>query len=365
VTSAHDSNVGTSVEEAYVSPLMQKLLDLADSSIKKGLPEDSLRAILDSTLEAGSEKVAEALRKAGPKMLRHHSKIRRGFEKRLRKRWSAALDLFEMVMVAALEAGEMYHHRNRPKGEPEEAKAHAMALLHARACLIASEVYALLRTGHAAGAQARWRTLHELATVAFILGPNDGKISERFLLHRYVDRRKDARCYQENHAALGQVPFTDAEMAQIELDYQEVVSKFESGYEGAWGWAKPLFSPTTQPNFDDLEKLAGLDHNKPYVRLSHHSVHGGATGAVHIQELYGLKDGSVMLAGPSDVGLAEPGTGCLIALYQVTVAFLLYGHGPIDDAENLLCLKTIAELVDNAGQAFGECAEAVESFSEA
>jgi hypothetical protein len=38
-----------------------------------------------------------------------------------------------------------------------------------RACLVGSEIYGLPRTGHAAGAQARWRTLHELAVVASTL----------------------------------------------------------------------------------------------------------------------------------------------------------------------------------------------------
>lgn len=59
--------------------------------------------------------------------------------------------------------------QRRPATE-EDPKLSALTLLHARGCLVALEVHGLLRTGHAAGAQAQWRTLHELAVVAFLLG---------------------------------------------------------------------------------------------------------------------------------------------------------------------------------------------------
>ncbi|MDQ2873309.1 MAG: DUF5677 domain-containing protein [Actinomycetota bacterium] len=55
-----------------------------------------------------------------------------------------------------------------------------------------SEVQSLLRSGHAAGAQARWRTLQELAVTVFVLGERDAGLSERFLLHCEVERHKDA-----------------------------------------------------------------------------------------------------------------------------------------------------------------------------
>jgi hypothetical protein len=50
--------------------------------------------------------------------------------------------------------------------------------------------------------------MHELATVASVLGASDGALSHRYLSRSVVERRADALCYQENCEALGQTPFT-------------------------------------------------------------------------------------------------------------------------------------------------------------
>jgi hypothetical protein len=65
--------------------------------------------------------------------------------------------------------------------------------LHSRACLVASEVRALLASGHPFGAQARWRTLHELGVVAFILRMSDKEVAERYLLHEVAQADYNAR----------------------------------------------------------------------------------------------------------------------------------------------------------------------------
>lgn len=93
--------------------------------------------------------------------------------------------------------------RSSQQRNGSDPKLVALTLLHARACLVASEVQSLLRSGHAAGAQARWRTLHELAVIAFVLGNHDRDISERFLQHRQVERHKDALHYQQYCEAPG------------------------------------------------------------------------------------------------------------------------------------------------------------------
>ena len=75
---------------------------------------------------------------------------------RLWKQWRTAgpaLDRYECVRVCCLEAGEDFHTRHSRHPDGSDLKRSALTLLHARACLVASEVQALLRSGHAAGAQ--------------------------------------------------------------------------------------------------------------------------------------------------------------------------------------------------------------------
>jgi Family of unknown function (DUF5677) len=336
--------------------LTPELLSVWQKALAAGVSTDTLTEIWNEALDKSAVGLADRLRRDGARMLAEHAELRDGFEGRLQKRWRPALDLFEMVLVSCTEAGSDLHDALMEEAGPvsdHPIKLFALTLLHARACMVASEVFALLRTGYAAGAQARWRTLHEIAVVACILGASGEDIANRFLLHRQVERWKEARCYQENCAALRRERFSDQEMDEFRAGYDAVVAQYEGGYESNWGWSKPLFpSPGHRPTFDALEKLAGLGQHKPFVNLSHHAIHSGVSGALDVLELYG--GGEVMLAGPSNAGLAEPGHGSLIALYQVTVAYLLHGPNQANPDE-LLTLKGIALLLDEAGTAFGAC----------
>jgi hypothetical protein len=327
-----------------------------EEALQKGVPPEQLEAIWDETIDESAVNLSETLKTNGPQMLAEHLAIREGFEQRLREWWKPALDLFEMVLVACTEAGSDLHDLLNGEGGPvsdHPIKLHALTLLHARACLVANEVFALLRGGFAVGAQARWRTLHEIAVIASVIGENDEDLANRFLLHRFVERWKEAQCYQENCEALGQEAFGLDEMGKFKSDYEKIVAKYEPGYREDWGWAKPLFqSELHRPKFDELETLAGLGHNKPYVKLSHHAIHSGASGTIDILELHG--GGEVMLTGPSNAGLSEPAHGTLIALYQVTVAFLLNGPNEVLP-DDVLVLKALTLLLNQAGSAFGEC----------
>ncbi|HXN62483.1 MAG TPA: DUF5677 domain-containing protein [Acidimicrobiales bacterium] len=336
--------------------LSPELLAKVESALQKGASSERFEGLLTDAIDGSAGGVYEALKLGSSRMLAEHAVIREGFERRLQETWRPALESFEVVMVACEEAGSDLHHALHAASVPESGhpiKLHALTLLHARACMVTYEVFALLRCGFAAGAQARWRTLHELAVIANVLGDGDEELSNRFLLHRFVERWKEAQCYQENCRALGREPFSAEEMESFRSDYDEVTGQYESGYSDDWGWSKPLFaSPAHRPKFDQLEKLAGLGHNKPFVNLSHHAIHAGASGALDVLELHG--GGEVMLAGASDGDLVEPAHGALIAMYQVTVAMVL--HGPDEVLpEDLLVLRAIAPLLDDAGDAFADC----------
>jgi len=332
---------------------------LVAEAVERGVDSDLISSALDRATQAAADVLTQRLLADAPRMLREHRTFRRGFEQRLQRRWGPALDLYECVRVCCLEAGEDFHERQSRQADEDDLKHAALTLLHARACLVASEVQGLLRSGHAAGAQARWRTLHELAVIAFVLGSHDAEISERFLLHRQVERYKDARQYQLYCEALGYEPFSDEEMDEIRQQHDEVVARYGPPYKNDWGWAMSLFPVGQQASFSKLEQLAGLEHFKPWFRLSSHGIHSGATGAIHIRGFYGKSD--TMLAGPSNAGLADPGNGALISLHQVTTALLLYGGSNGPEPQDLLTLKAIANLLDQAQQAFLEIHHALEA----
>lgn len=332
---------------------------LARDAAERGAGEGAIATAIDQAAQAAAAAVADELQADAPRMLREHKALRDGFERRLRQRWGPALDLYECVYVCCLESGEEFHKEQSARAaHDDDAKFSALTLLHGRACLVASEIYGLLRTGHAAGAQARWRTLHELAVVAFILGAHDREISERFLLHRRVEQYKDAKRYQQHCEAIGYEKFSDEEMKGMRRASDEVVARYGPGYGRDWGWARPLLPENEQPSFASLEKLAGFEHLRPWYRLANHGIHSGATGAVHVVDFYGR--GREMLAGPSNSGLADPADGALISLCQVTTALLLYGAPAPPQAEDIVKIKTIGVMLDRAQQAFIDIHSALE-----
>jgi Family of unknown function (DUF5677) len=340
-------------------PITDLFERLVAEAVGRGVDGDRITAALEQATQAAADVLAERLRAGAPRMLREHRELRRGFEERLQQRWGSALDLYECVCVCCLEAGEDFAKRCSQQADGPDPKLAALTLLHARACLVASEVQSLLRSGHAVGAQARWRTLHELAVIAFVLGDHDRDLSERFLQHRQVERHKDALYYQQYCQALGYPPFSDEQMADIQQQRDEVVARYGTLYKNDWGWAVPVLPANQQPNFRALEEAAGLQHFRPWFRLSSHGVHSGATGAIHIRDFYGR--GTAMLAGPSNAGLADPGNGALISLHQVTVALLVHGGPNGPQAQDLLTLKAISNLLDQARQTFLEIHQALEA----
>ena len=81
------------------------------------------------------------------RMLSGEAAIRQGFEQCLHQRWGRALDLFEGVRLCCLEAGEEFYEQHSRTGEGSP-KLGALTLLHARGCLVSSEIHGLLRAGH-------------------------------------------------------------------------------------------------------------------------------------------------------------------------------------------------------------------------
>lgn len=336
---------------------------LVAEKVELGVSSGQISAALELATSESAEVLARSLRRNSPKMLREHYKIRKGFERRLRKRWARALDLYECVYTSCLEVGEKHDQTHRPEAvSNNDAKFEALSLLHARACLVASDVHGLLRTGHAVGAQARWRTLHEIAVIAFILGDNDADLSERFLLHRLVERFKDAERYQQHCEALGYEPFSDSEMTEFRESKESVVQQFGDGYQKLWGWAKPLMPPKADPNFTDLEKIAGIEHMRPWVQQSHYAIHSGASGTLSIRQPY--RQSEVTLVGPSNMGLADPAQSALGSLAQVTTAYLTQSTPSVPTPDDLISIKAIWVLFDEAREAFVDTQLAIEADEE-
>jgi hypothetical protein len=112
----------------------------------------------------------EALKADTPAMLEDRASIRAGFLERQQEKWGIAFDKLRALLEAAMElGGEFNQQYEREAAKQNDYLFDALRRLHARACLLANETLWMMEGGFASGAMARWRTLHEVAVIAFFL----------------------------------------------------------------------------------------------------------------------------------------------------------------------------------------------------
>ncbi len=305
-------------------------------------------AISDQTgelLEEVSGGVFDTMLAALPATVAENHKLRRDFEATVEPVWGKPLELLHAFHGICMEVGDSCNRRYRDRAYDEDDYSwQAIVRLHARSCLVMGEVLALLRSGYASGAHARWRTLHELAVVAFFLREHDDEIAHRYLAHDAVQAYKYALSHRTYAQRLGQNGPTDDELDEAKRQRDELVSKFGPEFKHDYGWAAPVL-PGQGRTFSEIEAATKLDHMRPYYKMASHAIHPNARGLFF--DLGLGEDENLLLAGPSTRGLADPGMGACIALYQTTIA-LLNERPDVDEVVTMLVLQRMVPLVEDA-----------------
>ena len=83
------------------------------------------------------------------------------------------------------------------------AKLDTLIANHVRACQVANEIKVLVINGFADGAQARWRTLHELCITFLYLYDSDYDTIEMYNEYEIIESWKKAKEYKEGYERLG------------------------------------------------------------------------------------------------------------------------------------------------------------------
>lgn len=299
------------------------------------------------------------LKKDAPAMLADRQTLFMGFEARLYLRWGRALDLLEMLQVCCVECAEMLSAAWPWKESPDRSLVFDVVRhLQARACLVTSEVLTLLRSGYASGAHARWRSIHELAVTAMFIVQHGRDVAERFLAHEVVEAYRALGPYQQHSRRLGEKRFSKKEAAAIKADHDAALLKYGPRFSSPYGWAADAIghpSQKYQPKFADLEKSIKFEHWRPHYKMASYPVHATVKT---IKFSVSLEPGTrVMLIGPSNAGLADPGHSAAISLGQLTTRMLLL-HPSLD---SILAASMLGLLTDEIGQAFGKADQAVKA----
>ncbi|MES0397959.1 MAG: DUF5677 domain-containing protein [Syntrophobacteria bacterium] len=111
-------------------------------------------------------------------------------------------------------------------------------------------------------------------------------------------------------------------MPQEEFDWvkenrDHLIDRFGKSYKNNYGWASSILQKDN-PTFRDIEESVKLDYLRPFYKLASHNVHANPKGVYFKLGLYPNSQ-DILLAGPSNTGLADPAHNMAISLTQITI----------------------------------------------
>lgn len=243
-----------------------------------------------------------------------------GFRNRLYVRWKIPIDLFECMIRVSLESVETHRKMiDFDMKKDERIQSTVLIYIHARSIQISNEIISLLKSGYADGANARWRSLHELAVISLFLRHNSAEVSLRYLEHDTIKRFKEAKDYKVYCRKLGYVSLQTREFNSIRKSYKRLCKKYPDNFQGDYGWIPRHL--LNNRNFRELERHVKLDYLHPFYNLSCNAVHGGARGFYRLG-LMESKQNKILLIGSSNYGLADPLQNAGVSLLHITVSML-------------------------------------------
>ena len=317
--------------------------------------EDSLETAIVGESKKLSDKLAEQLltemEKRRPGAIKEYLP---GFTSRLYDLWGCALDYLQVEYEFAGWLAKMCLIRVSTDCEGTPHKVRAVAGLQARACRVTAEILRLISGGFAAGANARWRTLHEITVIASFLADRDDDVSQRYIDSYSLEQCKEVDEYQSHCDITGCEPYTSEDVRLNEKRRADLVEKYGDDFvKGDYGWAAKALG-MKKPTF---AKIVGETHFKafrPDYKLSCRDIHGGASALFEDVGVRG--DMPLLLLGPTNAGLETAGWKTAHSLAQNTSTIL--GLSPTSTSS-----AGLSALVQIARRAQNEFADAAEAFA--
>lgn len=247
--------------------------------------------------------------------------------------WGKALSQFGVFVSISEEVASDYV-LSRETSNNLPYKFGLVTSLHDRAILIAKEIFTLLRNGYSEGANARWRTLHELSVTAAFLTESDDRVSEQFIDHDAVQRYRAATTYNEYCDQLHTNPIPSTELEDIKQSYDSVLKKYGPSFKYEYGWAAQTLQ-IKRPTFRSIEAKVELDHHRPYYKFSSENIHANIRG---LPCFYDSSCGD-KISGPNPLGIAQPIQSSIISLNNITASLL----SQTPSVDMIVILKSMAK----------------------
>lgn len=337
--------------EADIKPLLEKAIDEFPKKISEffGNIDETMDSIVTSVSDNMSDELLESLFEGFSQMLDEQQAAREGVTQYVDEYWAYPLDLMQGLIVMLDESINAFLEKY-PDLFNENSAVEVLVRIHAKANQIAKEIHVLLRNGFADGAQARWRTLHELAVISHFVSKYGNDCAARYLEHDLVEEYKSALQHNEYCERLGTPPYSVQDLTILKSEYEKVLKKYGDNFRFDYGWAADALN-NRKPNFRDIELDVELDHHRPLFKSASANVHANSTGVLW---RLGMPDEmNMLLAGPSQVGIETPAHYTVVSLIQISAALLNFKP----TMDGIIVTRTMHKYADRVEEALVVVAE--------
>lgn len=341
--------------EAELKPVVNKIFEEFPDKIDKLIDDPGFVGII-KLLDRVGDRIADDILddlvdQMNIIMERRHD-IYTEFMEVLEQIWQRPLGLFQGFIFLTDEITQVYNSMTNHEGTIVD---NLLLRLQAKAIQISQEVFTLITNGFSDGAQARWRTLHEISVVSAFISEHNETVAERYIDHEFIDAYKAAKQHNDFYIRLGLERVSDDEMKELSKRYNNLLMKYGNNYRSDYGWAAEALN-IKKPTFRDIEASVELDHLRPYYKNASAFVHGNSTGVFN--SLGTPQDDNIILSGPSQYGLEEAAQSTIISLNLATTTLLTHRA----NTGTIIICKALAKFLEKIEEAFLDVVEEVNSL---
>ena len=270
-----------------------------------------------------------------------------GFEERLYYLWCDAFTLYEYFTIQSQEINRVYKNRyGQIAAEKEDLVFSVILRLHAKSCIVAKEVLALMRSGYPDGANARCRTLNEFVIISLFIVKHGNEVAKRFVDHRLIETYKAALEFQKYCKQREELPFSTDEMESLKKRQDKLIALYQKSFKGNYGWAADVLK-NPNPNLTDLMQDVELTYLSPSNRMASWSIHASNAKCMMFTLASPPKD-DVILTGESNIGMADPGCLAAMSLWHMNRVLITLR----ENQDNQLILDSMTVLVNKMCKVF-------------
>ncbi len=290
-------------------------LDRSVDDLTEGFPE-----LLDKMSAEFGRDLADDMRQKWKAKSVIVADEREAIRRRIASDWGEAFSDLRLLIELCSGYGHDFNEAQLQTNRKHNAvRNEVLSRLHIRACRIAEEIAILLDNGQTEGAEARWRTLHEVSVTALLVQAGGEQLARRYVDHQAVEQRKilddHDRAISANSRPVQR--FDAADRKAINAEFTRVTRRHGNSFRGMYGWVAGQLGISEQPQFHHLQEAAGVLATKLEYRLACFGTHASPR---KLEQPMHKWDPTLHVSGTFAAGFENPGVNTAYTLVQVTTA---------------------------------------------